>query len=181
MSASPNIVVRGIGELAISDSARVESFVVLDLGESGQGVINVGERSKLKSFSVVRAYNGNVAIGRRVSIGEHCLLAGHGSITIGDHVILGSHCSITSSEHIFSGDSSIRFQGETISPVVIEPGAWLGAGVRVTAGVTIGQGSVVGAGSIVTRDVPPSSVAYGVPCRVVASVEDYSLKGFDLQ
>ena len=32
---------------------------------------------------------------------------------------------------------------------------------------TIGAHSLIGAGSVVIRDIPPSSVAYGVPARVV--------------
>ena len=34
-------------------------------------------------------------------------------------------------------------------------------------GVTIGKGSVVGAGAVVTKDIPPYSVATGIPARVL--------------
>jgi acetyltransferase-like isoleucine patch superfamily enzyme len=34
-------------------------------------------------------------------------------------------------------------------------------------GVTIGRGSVIGAGAVVTKDIPPFSVAVGVPARVI--------------
>jgi acetyltransferase-like isoleucine patch superfamily enzyme len=34
-------------------------------------------------------------------------------------------------------------------------------------GVTIGKGCVVGAGSVVTKNLPPYSVAVGVPARAV--------------
>ena len=37
------------------------------------------------------------------------------------------------------------------------------------AGVTIGDGCVIGAGSVVTKDIPPYSVAVGVPAKVVKS------------
>ena len=38
--------------------------------------------------------------------------------------------------------------------------------------MTIGEGSVIGAGSVVTRDIPPNSVAAGVPCRVLRSITE---------
>jgi len=37
----------------------------------------------------------------------------------------------------------------------------------VLDGVTIGKGAVIGAGAVVTKDIPPYSVAVGVPARVV--------------
>ncbi|MBA2748254.1 MAG: acyltransferase, partial [Tatlockia sp.] len=53
--------------------------------------------------------------------------------------------------------------------VVIEDNCWLGYGVKVLDGVTIGEGSVIGAGAVVTKDIPPYSVAVGVPAKVVRS------------
>jgi acetyltransferase-like isoleucine patch superfamily enzyme len=38
-------------------------------------------------------------------------------------------------------------------------------------GVTIGRDSVIGAKSLVTRDVPPLSIAYGIPASVVRKRE----------
>lgn len=51
--------------------------------------------------------------------------------------------------------------------VVIEDNVWLGISVIVLPGVTIGQGAIVGAGSVVTKDIPPMSIAVGVPAQVV--------------
>ncbi len=50
---------------------------------------------------------------------------------------------------------------------VIEADVWVGEGVKICAGVRIGVGSVIGAGAIVTRDIPPYSIAAGVPCHVI--------------
>jgi len=51
--------------------------------------------------------------------------------------------------------------------VVIEDGAHIGIGAIIMPGVTIGKGAVIGAGSVVTKDIPPYSVAVGVPARVI--------------
>ena len=37
----------------------------------------------------------------------------------------------------------------------------------ILKGVTIGQGSIIAAGSVVIRDVPPKSLAGGVPARIL--------------
>jgi acetyltransferase-like isoleucine patch superfamily enzyme len=54
-----------------------------------------------------------------------------------------------------------------IGKVVIKDGAHIGIGAIVTPGVTIGEGAIIGAGSVVTRDIPPYSVAVGIPAKVI--------------
>ncbi|NES84010.1 MAG: acyltransferase, partial [Moorea sp. SIO2B7] len=51
----------------------------------------------------------------------------------------------------------------------------LGSGVKVLDGVTIGQGSVIGAGAVVTKDIPPYSVAAGVPAKVISKRKENQL------
>jgi len=46
---------------------------------------------------------------------------------------------------------------------------WLGSHVTVLANVTIGKSSVIGAGSVVVTNIPPFSVAVGVPAKVIKS------------
>ena len=48
-----------------------------------------------------------------------------------------------------------------------------GQHVTVLKGVTIGDNCFIGAGSVVTKDIPSNSIAVGVPCRVISSLEEY--------
>ncbi len=57
-------------------------------------------------------------------------------------------------------------------PITIGNNCWLGANMVVCGGVTIGDGCVIGAGSVVTRNVPPSSLAAGNPCRVIRALTE---------
>jgi maltose O-acetyltransferase len=50
---------------------------------------------------------------------------------------------------------------------VLQDNVWLGNRVIVLPGVTIGHDAVVGAGAVVSRDIPPRSVAVGVPAQVI--------------
>ena len=56
------------------------------------------------------------------------------------------------------------------APIVIGDGAHIGIGSIIMPGVTIGEGAVIGAGAVVTKDVPPYSVAVGVPAKVVRNL-----------
>lgn len=51
--------------------------------------------------------------------------------------------------------------------VKIEDGAHIGIGAIIMPNVTIGKGAIIGAGAVVTKDIPPYSLAVGVPAKVV--------------
>jgi acetyltransferase-like isoleucine patch superfamily enzyme len=52
-------------------------------------------------------------------------------------------------------------------PIVIGAYAWLGAGSMILKGVRIGENAVVGAGAVVASNVPPNTVVFGNPARVI--------------
>ena len=52
-------------------------------------------------------------------------------------------------------------------PIIIEDDVLIGTRCIIMKGVTIGARSIIGAGSVVTKDIPPYSVAVGVPAKVI--------------
>lgn len=112
-----------------------------------------------------------IQIGARAHIGERCSLwAGgtQGRIVIGEDALFGPNVFVTASNYRYADRGiPIMNQPKAERDVHIGHDVWLGTGVIVVAGVTVGEGSVVAAGSVVTRDVPPWSVAAGVPAKVV--------------
>ncbi|BAY27883.1 hexapeptide repeat-containing transferase [Calothrix sp. NIES-2100] len=103
-------------------------------------------------------------------IGPNVCIAGPGDIKIGKYCMIASHTGIYANNHNFAEPiEPIRYQGITRKGIVIEDDCWLGHGVTVLDGVTIGKGSVIGAGAVVTKDIPPFSVAVGIPATVVKS------------
>lgn len=51
--------------------------------------------------------------------------------------------------------------------VVIKDFVHISAGAIILPGVTIEEGAFIGAGAVVTKDIPPYSLAVGVPARVI--------------
>ncbi len=60
--------------------------------------------------------------------------------------------------------------------IVVGSRVFIGTEAIILPGVRIGDRSIIGAGAVVTRDVPPGTVAAGVPARVVSSVDDYEAR-----
>ncbi|MBE9005182.1 acyltransferase [Fortiea sp. LEGE XX443] len=109
-----------------------------------------------------------IHIDEETFIGPDVCIAGPGEIKIGKRCMIAAHSGIYGNNHNFANPlEPIKYQGVTRKGIVIEDDCWLGHGVTVLDGVTIGQGSVIGAGAVVTKDIPPFSVAIGVPARVI--------------
>ena len=48
----------------------------------------------------------------------------------------------------------------------------------IMPGVNIGNNVIIGAWSIVTKNIPSNSVAAGIPCKVIESIEEYYKKNY---
>ena len=111
---------------------------------------------------------GFIRVGSNCTIQYGCLLYGVGGLEIGDDVRIAANTVITPMNHVFEDPAKpIRLQGETALGIQIGSDIWIGTGVKILDGVCIGDGCVIGAGSVVTKDIPPYSVAVGVPARVI--------------
>jgi serine O-acetyltransferase len=67
----------------------------------------------------------------------------------------------------FFGNNTVGTAKENGYPV-IEDDVWVGAGARILGPIRIGARSTIGANAVVIVDVPPDSVAVGVPATVRA-------------
>jgi bifunctional UDP-N-acetylglucosamine pyrophosphorylase/glucosamine-1-phosphate N-acetyltransferase len=73
--------------------------------------------------------------------------------------------------NIGAGTITCNFDGKHKHPTEIGEGAFIGSDTMLVAPVKIGAGARTGAGAVVTHDVPPFSLAVGVPARVIRKLE----------
>ena len=159
-----NVMARG---LPSGLGGRLRSSLYRALGMA------VGSRTIIRGALTIGAAPGAI---RRIRIGEGCFINSHvyvdasGPVTLGDQVTIGHHVTIITADHAI-GPPERRAGGVVASGVTIEDGVWIAAQVTVLPGITIGRGAIVAAGAVVVQDVPPNSLAGGVPARVIRTLE----------
>jgi acetyltransferase-like isoleucine patch superfamily enzyme len=110
----------------------------------------------------------NIFLGENCHINHlTCLQPGDAKIRIGNGLLCGPGTMFFASNYAI-GPAPLREGPMVCADITIGNDVWLGAGVIVTAGVTIGDGAVVGAGAVVTKDIPPYTIAGGVPAKPLA-------------
>ena len=110
---------------------------------------------------------------RNISIGpgsfvnaEVRFAAAEARVAIGAHVLVGPRVMFETVNHDLEYSPGAG-RGTASKPIIVQEGAWIGAGAILTPGVTIHRGAVVAAGAVVTRDVEPDTVVGGVPARAI--------------
>jgi acetyltransferase-like isoleucine patch superfamily enzyme len=125
-----------------------------------------GARVRVSPNAIIWGTDG-VTLEDDVEINSYTHVFGGGGVRIGARTLISACCSITSYTHgeeIHNRSNVIGFS------ITIEEDCWLGTGAIILPGVHIGRGSIIGAGAVVTKDIPPMSVAIGVPARVVRQI-----------
>lgn len=109
----------------------------------------------------------NIKIGKDVFVNSGCCFQDQGGVTLGDGCLVGHNVVFATLDH----DKRPERRGDmAAAPIVIGKDVWIGAHATILKGVTIGDGAIVAAGAVVTRDVPPNTIAAGVPARVVKTI-----------
>ncbi len=120
-----------------------------------------------------------VEIGDRTFINKNTWISAGASIKIGQDCLIAPYVGIVATNRSYADpDTPINRQEPTSKGITIGDDCWLGHRVSVLDGVTIGQGCVIGAGAVVTKDIPPYSIAVGVPAKVIGSRKLGEVKDF---
>ena len=153
---------------------RPEHVTVGEGSRIGRGVtMSATERTPISVGSNTRILRGAEilgpsTIGNKVFLNRDVYIRSR--VTIHDGVSVGPYVRLITDSHEI-GPEDHRAGPGTTRPIVIGAGVWIGAGVTVLGGVTVGDGAVIAAGAVVTGDVPPHTVAGGVPARVLRELD----------
>ena len=129
---------------------------------------NMGPNCQL--FAQGKPGDATIIIGNNVALNFNVMINADygGKIIIGNDVRVGPYTVMRAANHrIEDIKQPIYMQGHEPGQITIEDDVWIGANVTVLPNVTIGKSSVIGAGSVVTSDIPPFSIAAGVPAKVI--------------
>lgn len=151
------------GKVTISRNVRLRT--------TDGGTARLGHLMVIDRFADITVKRGILEIGARSFIGQYSVICARQAITIGADCLIAEHVTIRDQDHCYGSGLTTAQAGFTTSPITIGNNVWIGAKVTITKGVTIGDNSVIGANSVVTRDIPAGSVAFGVPARVIRTIE----------
>lgn len=147
VSVNGKPVIDNRGVMDFGDEVRIWSTIIqAKLYTGNKGKLIVGRNSRLNGVHIdVREL---VQIGANVRIAPYTIILDSDFHDIKDHFAEGA-----------------------AKPVIIEDDVWIATRSTILKGVRIGKGSVIAAGAVVTRDIPPYSIAGGVPAKVIKSIE----------
>jgi bifunctional UDP-N-acetylglucosamine pyrophosphorylase/glucosamine-1-phosphate N-acetyltransferase len=86
------------------------------------------------------------------------------------------NATIGADVNIGAGTITCNFDGEHKFPTEIGDDVFLGSDTMLVAPVKLGARSRTGAGAVVTKDVPPDTLAVGVPARMIRKLEPQQKK-----
>lgn len=139
----------------------------------------IGENVALTAWSKFKdeLFTPEIIIGDNVSIGFNSHITAINKIVIGNNVLMGKNVLITDNSHgqfeyseikIAPSKRSLYSKGE----VIIDDNVWIGDKASILSGVHIGYGSIIAANAVVTKDIPPLSIAAGVPAVIVKKIKN---------
>lgn len=107
----------------------------------------------------------NVFIGPEVMLDLADKIVLEKNVTLAQRVLILTHMNVGYLEHYLQ-----RFFPSMQKPVLIENDTFIGAGTIILAGVRVGKCSLIAAGSLVNKDIPPYSVAAGIPAKIIKQI-----------
>jgi len=163
------IVIRHPSKIKIGNNIVIDDYSILDArGEENKGIylsdnVMIGRNTYLQG-------RGYLELGVNSKVNMNCI------IQVGNHLKIGRNVSIGANSYLIGHNEYsydrldiplISQKKPTKKSIIIGDDVIIGADVKILNGVKIGTGSMIGAGAVVTKDIPPYSIAVGIPAIVI--------------
>ncbi len=119
------------------------------------------EEAKPTKYNWIVQNKEGLKLGYKSDIGAFTYINAKNGVIIEDFVQLGSHCSVYTVSTIDNKEGSIH----------LKENSKIGSHSTIMPNVTIGKNSIIGAHSLVLSDIPDNVVAFGVPAKVIRSID----------
>lgn len=153
------------GSTTIGANAHIRAGTII------YGDVDIGDDFQTGHNALIREHTtigDSVVVGTNTTIDGYSQIGSHVSFqtgayvpsytAIGSNVFLGPRAVLTNDPY------PVRTEHDLTGPT-IESDVSIGANATVLPELTVGAGSFVAAGAVVTTDVPPDTLAIGVPAR----------------
>ncbi len=159
-------------KIRLGDRVIVDDNCLLDAKGASNSGISIGDGVFVGRNTMIYCKDGDIEIQSKVNISSNSLLFSS------DRLVIGKETMIATYNYIASGGSYdyesevplVEQDSYAKGPTVIGERCWLGAKCVVLDGVSIGDRAVIGAGAVVTKNIPASSVAVGIPAKVKSHI-----------
>ena len=101
-------------------------------------------------------------LGYKTDIGAFSYINAKYGVILEDLVQIGSHCSLYSISTIDNQSGKVH----------LKENCKIGSHSTIMPNVTIGKNSIIGAHRLVLEDIPDNVVAFGVPAKVIRSLDE---------
>jgi bifunctional UDP-N-acetylglucosamine pyrophosphorylase/glucosamine-1-phosphate N-acetyltransferase len=168
----PNVILRGSTRVGEGSLIRAGSQLFdAVIGRDCVVWASIIESSELEDgvsvgpFSRIR---GGSRIGRGVRVGNYAEIK-NSRLAQGvkqNHFSYLGDADVGAGTNIGAGAITANWDGIDKHPTTIGEGVFIGVDTMLIAPVSVGDGAKTGAGAVVTKDVPPDTLAVGVPARI---------------
>lgn len=137
----------------------------------GDGRMEIKGRIILQDQVMLLA-KGKMTIGKNLQVNSYSRIVAHKEISIGDNVSIGRFVTILDHDHHYdiNEEGNLKLDGYDTAPITIGNNIWLGDKCTVLKGVTIGDNVVAAAHTLIHKDVPPNSLIFGVPYKIIKNL-----------
>ncbi len=121
------------------------------------GDVAIGRNSSVWHGAVVRGDFEAIVVGRTTNIQDNAVV----------HNDVGNPCII--------GDRVTVGHGAIVHGCLVGDECLVGMGSIITSHAKLGRGSILAAGAVVPEgvEIPPNSIAVGIPARVIGQIQDH--------